>query len=71
MVENALTAEYIETRLRQDYENKFNKLQREVFESTLSSNPEFAKLNQAQKDRLYERMQDLGTIANGPVTVKL
>lgn len=71
LVENALTAEYIETRLRQDYENKFNKLQREVFESTLSSNPEFAKLNQAQKDRLYERMQDLGTIANGPVTVKL
>lgn len=30
----------------------------------MADNPEFAKLNQAQKDRLYERMQDLGTIAN-------
>jgi len=37
----------------------------------LATNPEFAKLNQAQKDRLYERMQDLGALANGPATIKL
>ena len=64
IIEWNLSAEYLETRLRQDYENKFNKLQRESFEKVLADNPEFAKLNQAQKDRLYERMQDLGTIAN-------
>jgi len=32
LTENNLTAEYLQTRLRQDYENKFNKLQREAFE---------------------------------------
>jgi len=32
LTENNLTPEYLQTRLRQDYENKFNKLQREAFE---------------------------------------
>lgn len=37
----------------------------------LADNPEFAKLNQAQKDRLYERMQALGTIANPVAPINL
>jgi hypothetical protein len=71
VVEWNLSAEYLETRLRQEYENKFNKVQREAFEKVLADNPEFAKLNQAQKDRIYERMQDLGTIANAVKPINL
>ncbi len=70
-VEGNLTSAFVQARLRQEFETKFNKLQREAFEKALSTNPEFAKLNQAQKDRLYQRMQEVWTISTWAVNVKL
>lgn len=62
-VESNLTSDFVESRLKQEFETKFDKMHRDALEKALSGNPEFAKLNQAQKDRLYQRMQEIGTIA--------
>ena len=68
-IETNLDRDFLEQRLRQEYETNFNRLQREAFEKVLSTNPAFTKLNQTQKDRLYERMQDLGGLSN-PVNIR-
>ena len=63
-IEWDLDRDFLEQRLRQEYENRFNTVQRTAFEKVLEKNPEFTKLNQTQKDALYERMEDLGPLIN-------